>query len=375
MLSTYNSTCIPLNTYPLLYSIGIAMIDGIGPISAKKLIAYCGGPEAVFYESKSALLKIPGIGSGTANAIVNQSILNDAEAEIEFIGKHDIQPLFYLEEGFPERLIHCEDGPILLYFKGNANFENPKTVSIVGTRNASSYGKQVCEKLVQDLKIHNPLVLSGLAYGIDICAHRAALANGLQTVAVLAHGLNRIYPGIHRKTAEEMLEMGGLLTEFRHTSKPDRENFPKRNRIVAGLSDAAVIIESGIKGGSMITADIANSYNREVFAVPGQVGSDYSKGCHYLIKNHKAALLEEIEDLEIAMAWSAKEEQPLERELFVDLNQDEEVLVNILKYKGEVSVDQLSIESKLPMNKTSTILLGLEFKGVVTAKPGKMYAL
>lgn len=360
----------------LLYRIGISMIPGVGPINAKKLISYCSGVEAVFHEKRAALVKIPGIGEVVAKAVMSQKVLGEAEAEIEFITRNQIHPLFYLDSTFPKRLLYCEDGPIMLYYKGNANFENPKIVSVVGTRSASSYGKDVCQKLVEGLKEHNALVVSGLAYGIDICAHKEALKNGLQTVGVMAHGLNRIYPGSHRKTAEEMLDCGALLTEFIHTTQPDRENFPKRNRVVAGISDATIVIESGLKGGSMITADIANSYNRDVFAVPGKVNDPAAQGCHFLIKTSRAALLESIKDLEYTMGWTREAAaMPAQSSLFIELEPDENLLVDILRQRGDTGIDELSLQSKFAMSRTSALLLNLEFKGVVNTKPGKVYSL
>ena len=276
----------------LIYQIGLTLIRGIGDVNGKKLVAYCGSPEAIFKESTSALLKIPGIGKSTVNSIKSQKVLDRAESEIEFINKFKIKPLFYTDPDYPARLLNCEDNPLMLYYKGNADVNSQRVIAIVGTRRATNYGKSRCEEIIDDLKNRNVLVVSGLAYGIDSCAHRSSLEFGMNTIGVLGHGLDRIYPAHNRKLAEKMINQGGLLTEFFSNTNPDRENFPKRNRIVAGMSDAVLVIESAEKGGALITADIANSYNRDVFAFPGNINSKYSEGCNRLIKSHKAALIE-----------------------------------------------------------------------------------
>ncbi|MBN4062210.1 DNA-processing protein DprA [Bacteroidales bacterium AH-315-I05] len=359
----------------LKYKVGITLIEGIGDMRAKKLIAYCGGAEAVFKEKKSALQKIPDIGKALAEVVVAQDVLSQAEEEIEFIEKNSITPLFYLDKGYPIRLKHCDDSPVMLYAKGNMNLNAEKVVSIVGTRNATNYGKKICEKLVEELARHNVLIISGLAYGIDILSHKAALKNNLQTVAVLGHGLDKIYPQQHRSTSAKMLGNGGLVTDFLPNTKPDRENFPKRNRIVAGLADAVIVIESAASGGSLITAEIANSYNRDVFAVPGKIGDNYSEGCNWLIKINKAALLESAKDIQYLMGWEKQGKKSVQKKLFVDLNSEEELLVKLLKQNGEIPIDRICLQTDMPMSKTSSVLLKLEFKGVVRSLPGKVYAL
>lgn len=362
----------------LKHKIALTLIPNIGDILAKRLVAYCGSPQAVFEEKKASLEKIPGIGQVYANSIANQVDFNRVEEEIRFIEKNNIAPLFYLDSNYPKRLNHCEDSPVMLYYKGNADLNNPKIISIVGTREATEYGKALCEQLVKELVEHNVLIVSGLAYGIDICAHKAAINNSLPTVCTLAHGLDRIYPAIHQQTAQKMLENGGWLTDFMSGTNPDRENFPRRNRIVAGIADATIVIESKKTGGSLITADIANSYNRDVFAFPGRINDTQSEGCNNLIKQNKAALIQSAADIVYILGWESaktKKNQPQQKQLFLELSHEEEVLVNALKDKISITIDELCFISKLPMSKVSALLLNLEFSGVVRSLPGKAYTL
>jgi DNA processing protein len=361
----------------LKYKIALTLIPNIGDILAKRLVAYCGGVQAVFEEKKSSLEKIPGIGSAYANEVINHTIFERAEEEIKFIEKNNITPLFYLDTDYPKRLTHCEDNPVMLYYKGNANLNSGKIISIVGTRDATEYGKRICEKLIADLAVHNVTIVSGLAYGIDICAHKAALDNKLPTVCALAHGLDRIYPALHKSIAQKMLENGAWLTDFTSKTIPDRENFPRRNRIVAGISDATIVIESKKSGGSLITADIANSYNRDVFAFPGKIDDVCSEGCNNLIKQNKAALIQSAADLVYILGWEQTKsiKAPQQKKLFIELTNDEELLVNALKEKESVTIDDLCFASKLPMSKVSALLLTLEFSGIVKSFPGKAYRL
>jgi DNA processing protein len=361
----------------LKYKIALTLIPDIGHILAKRLLSYCGSAEAVFKEKRVSLEKIPGIGSASAKAVLSHDVFERAEEEIKFIQKNNITPVFYLDPAYPKRLTHCEDNPVMLYFKGNANLNAEKMVSIVGTREATDYGKSLCEKLIADLAVHNVTIISGLAYGIDICAHKAAMENKLSTVCVLAHGLDKIYPAIHRSAAEKMLETGGWLTDFTSKTIPDRENFPSRNRIVAGISDATIVVESKAGGGSLITADIANSYNRDVFAFPGKVGDECSVGCNNLIKQNKAALIQSAADVVYILGWEQKKNNkaPQQKKLFVELNPDEEIVVNVLKEKDSINIDDLCLVCKLPMSKVSSLLLTLEFSGIVRSLPGKMYRL
>lgn len=290
--------------------------------------------------------------------------------------KNNIKPLFYLDKEYPKRLLHCEDSPVLLYCKGNANLNAEKIISIVGTREATNYGKDLTDTLIRDLAPYNTTIVSGLAYGIDIHAHKAALENNLPTVCALAHGLDKIYPGIHKSTAEKIIENGAWLSDFTSNTIPNRENFPRRNRIVAGIADATIVIESKENGGSLITADIANSYNRDVFAFPGRVNDEHSMGCNNLIKQNKAALVQSAQGIIHLMGWEQTEKpKHIQKQLFVELSADEEQLVNILKNKDSVNVDDICLLSKMPMSKVSGMLLTLEFSGIVKSLPGKMYRL
>lgn len=359
----------------LKYKIGITLIQGIGAINAKKLIAYCGGAESVFKETKSALEKIPGLGNKMINEIINsQTSLIEAEAEMRFMEENDVNALFFLDKDYPRRLKHCEDGPIVLYTKGKIDFNREKVISIIGTRNATVSGKGFTEKLMEELVPHNPLIVSGLAYGIDVAAHKAALQNNLQTVGILAHGLDTVYPSAHTNVAKKMMQNGGVASDYRNGRKIFNKQFAERNKIVAGLSDVTIVVESAAKGGSLITADLANGYNRDVFAVPGRINDEFSIGCNRLIKANKAALIESVKDIEYIMRWTAEETQPTQTSLFEDVTEEEKILIDILK-EGPESVDILSIRAQFPMSKTTTILLTLEFKGAIKSLPGKIYQL
>ncbi len=358
----------------LVYQIGITLIPGVGDVNGKKLISYCGSAEAVFREKKKALLKIPGIGENTVNSIVNQDVLDRAEEEVAFVEKFNIRTLFFTDIGYPKRLKHCIDSPMLLYYKGNADLNAHKIIGLVGTRRATEYGKEICSKLVEDLSYLKVLIVSGLAYGIDARAHQAALQNGLETLGVLAHGLDRIYPQAHKPMAEKMIRSGGLITEFLSKTNPDRENFPKRNRIIAGIIDALVVVESAIKGGALITANIANSYDRDVFAVPGKLSDKFSEGCNFLIKTNKAALIQSAKDIEYIMQWEEQaKDLSRQHKLFEELSPEEERIMKLINEKDEVSIDYLVLQSQQSSSKIAAILLNLEFKGMVKSLPGKMY--
>lgn len=357
----------------LLYKIGLTLIEGVGDIVGKKLVAYCGGPEAVFREKKRQLEKIPGIGAYTISNIIHQKVLSRAEEEIVFIEKNGIKPLFFLDKDYPKRLQHCADGPILLYYKGNADLNQQKIIGIVGTRNATDYGKQFCEHLVEELILDKVLIVSGLAYGIDSCAHRASVKNNVSTIGVLAHGLDMIYPAANKNLAERMLNNGGLLTEFMNRTKPDRENFPRRNRIVAGMVDALIVVESAKKGGALITADIANSYSRDVFALPGRIGDTYSEGCNYLIRTNRAALLENATNLRYMLGWDHNASTNIQMKLFREFNDDEQIIMDLFAVENECGIDDIMLKSAFPASKLAGILLTLEFDGILIALPGKKY--
>jgi len=360
----------------LLYEIGITLLPGVGDVNAKKLIAYCGGVEAVFKQKKNQLLKIDGIGPKVADAIANQTVLKRAEAEIVFVEKNNIQVLFFTDANFPFRLKQAMDGPVMLFYKGTANLNQSKVIAVVGTRKVTEQGRAICNQIIADFKNEDLLIVSGLAYGVDTQAHKSSLDYGLNTVAVLAHGLDRIYPGANRNLAKRMLEQGGLLTDFISGTNPDAQNFPKRNRIIAGLADATLVIESATKGGSLITADIANSYNRDVFAVPGRPADTYSRGANFLIRTNRAALVESASDIRYLMGWDIPMmETAVQKKLFVELNPEEELLIHIIREEKEPTIDLIALKAQMPMSKVSATLLNLEFEGLVRCLPGKVFKL
>lgn len=369
-------------TDELKYRIALSLLPNVGPVLARNLVSYCGSVEAVFKQKLKALEKIPEIGPKTAEKIKKHSLFARADEEVEFILKHNIQTFFYLDDNYPQRLKHCHDAPILLYFKGNVDVNKSRIIAIVGTRNASDYGKNITDKLIEELATLDVTIVSGLAYGIDIHAHRAALKVDIPTIAVMAHGLDRIYPSQHRSTAAKMLKCGGLLTEYPSNTNPDRENFPSRNRIVAGICDAVIVIEAAKKGGALITADIAHSYSRDVFAVPGRLDDQYSEGCNNLIKINRAALITSAADVSYLMGWeraanlqNESVSKAIQKQLFVDLNVDEEALVKILEHNSKADIDSLAMDLQWPFTKLSSVLLGMEMKGLLKALPGKKYQL
>lgn len=361
----------------LLYRIGLTKIPNIGAKNAKLLVSYCGGVEAVYKTSAKALRKIPGIGEKIARSIIHQTVLKEAERELAFVEKNKIQSLFYLDKNYPSRLKHYEDCPVLLYYKGNAELNAARVISIVGTRKPTNRGKAFCEEFVTGLKEYNVLVISGLAYGIDITAHKKCVELGIPTLAALGHGLDIIYPASHRSTAVEMVKNGGLITEFTSGIPPDFRNFPMRNRIIAGMCDALVVVETAKKGGSIITANFANDYNKDVFAVPGRVKDKYSQGCNHLIKIHKAALLESVDDIAYIMRWEAEKEKEkgIQRNLFVELSPTERQIVTLLQAAESIDMDTIAFKTQLIASDLAAHLLELELKGVIKSLPGKRYML
>lgn len=363
----------------LLYKVALTKIPLVGAVTAKNLVSYCGGAREVFEARKKQLLRIPGIGEQTASSIINQTVLELAEQEVAYLEQENITPLFYLDANYPQRLKHYSDAPVMLFYKGSANLNSRRTIGIIGTRKPTPQGIAICENLVKDLSPYQPLIISGLAYGIDITAHRISMEQGLNTVAVLGHGLKMIYPAQHKKTAFDMIEQGGLLTEFASHVNPERENFPMRNRIVAGLCDALVVVETANRGGSMITAQLASGYNKDVFAFPGRVKDKYSQGCHQLIKNSIAQLTEGIDDIIGVLGWDKKgkmvDDKSLQSELFYALTEKEKLVVDAIQAAEEIGVDQLSFQVKLNNSDLASLLLNLEFQGVVRSLPGKRYIL
>jgi len=357
--------------------LALHFIPGIGDYLIRQLVSYSGSAEKVFKIPKGKLLKIPGIGEVTADAIRQGKPFPSAEKELRKAQKEKVELLFFTDAQFPARLRHVSDAPSMLYVKGEVDFENPKCVGVVGTRQATPYGRERVDELVQGLVAHHALIISGLAYGIDIHAHKQALKNNLPTIGVMGSGIDVIYPTSHKEVARKMTENGAIVTEHRFGTQPDAHNFPARNRIVAGLCDAVVIVEAAEKGGALITADIANSYNKDVFAYPGNVGQSHSEGCNNLIKSNKAHLITAVKDLEYIMGWDpAVKPEKKTLPAFDGFNdQEQKVLHTLLENKKQLLIDELSWRVNLPMSQLASILLALEFKGAVKSLPGKMYKL
>ncbi|MBY0245384.1 MAG: DNA-processing protein DprA [Sphingobacteriaceae bacterium] len=360
----------------LRYKIALTLIKNVGYVTAKNLLAYCGSAEAVFSANKKQLLQIPGIGEKNANLILHSNALELADEELKFIEKHDIEVLFYTDANFPKRLKNCFDAPILLYYKGNVNLNHNRIVSIVGTRNATEYGKQLVKQLCEILIDYDVLVVSGLAYGIDVTAHKECIANNIPNIGVLGHGLDRMYPAIHKTVSQKMVKNGGLLTEFPLGTNPDRSNFPMRNRIIAGIADAVIVVEASKKGGALITAEIANSYNRDVYAFPGRTNDEFSQGCNFLIKTNRAALINHPKDLIYYLGWDdvKPKEKQAQTKLLINLTKEENTIVDALK-NGALAIDDLTITTQMQQSKLAVLLLTLEMQGILVSLPGKIYKL
>lgn len=364
-----------MDSTELFNVLALLKVDGVGDIFAKKLITHCGSAENVF-NSKSQLLKsIDGIGAVLIKNLKDKTIFEKAEQEMRFIEKEKTTVLYYQNDDYSDRLKHCIDGPVLLFASGNLNFENRKIISIVGTRQVTSHGIEFCKKLIEDLAVFNPIIVSGFAYGVDIVAHQAAMENKLQTIGVLAHGLNQIYPKPHKKHIAKMEQNGGFITEFWSNSNPDKENFVRRNRIVAGMSEATVVIESAEKGGSLITAIMANEYNRDVFAVPGRTSDKFSQGCNNLIKTQRANLMTSAADLVYILNWELqnKATKPVQKQLFVSLDNNEQKVYDYLQKNGKQLLDIIALECDFPVFRISSLLLNMELKGVIRPLPGKLF--
>ena len=351
-------------------------IPNLGDTSIKRLIARFETAQQVLDQKKESLLKLDGIGAFKLKAFFEKEHRLAAEEELKFIQEHNIDYCSYKDQNYPERLKHCIDGPILLFKRGSKDFSQQRMISIVGTRKVTNHGVDFIKQLVEDLAPLNPLVVSGFAYGVDITAHRAALDQGLDTIAVLAHGLNQIYPKVHAKYVKAVEAQGAFITDFWSSDAFDRTNFLRRNRIIAGMSEATVVIESAEKGGSLVTADIANSYNRDVFAVPGRPGDAQSLGCNNLIKTQKAQLITSAADLIYLLNWQIEEElKPVQKQLFVELNAEEKAICNFLSDVGKEQLDLIALHCKMPTFKVASILLNMELKGVVRPLPGKQFEL
>ncbi|WP_431243504.1 DNA-processing protein DprA [Flavobacterium sp. P21] len=358
----------------LFYLLALLKVDGVGDIMAKKLIKHCGSAEAVFKAKAVQIANIDGIGAVLLKNLKDKSVFEKASFELEFIHKEKINISYFQDEDYPDRLKHCIDAPVLIFTSGKINLKNKKLISIVGTRQVTSYGIDFCKKFIEDLVPLDPVIVSGFAYGVDIVAHQLAMENNLQTIGVLAHGLNQVYPRTHKKYIAKMEENGGFITEFWSSSNPDKEKFVRRNRIVAGMTEATVVIESADKGGSLITANFANDYNREVFAVPGRVSDRYSQGCNNLIKTQRANVLTSAADLIYVLNWDLENKpKTVQRQLFVELDPDEEVIYNFLIKNGKELLDIIALECNFPIFRLSGILLNMELKGSIRPLPGKMF--
>lgn len=358
----------------LKFGMALNLVGGVGNIIAKSLIGYCGSPKKVFESSYRHLEKIPNVGRDIARRIKSFRDFKKAELEIDWMNQNNINAHFYFDKEYPHRLKLCQDAPIILFTNSNIELNKKKVISIVGTRVPSTYGKKFTRELIMQLSGLDCLVVSGMAYGVDIEAHKSSLNNNVKTVGVVAHGMGNMYPSIHKNTAEEMKQNGGgLLSEFWHDEVANRENFPKRNRIIAGLADATIVVESDLKGGSMITADLAIGYGREVFALPGSIYSTKSRGTNDLIKRSKAYMIESSADLIYHLGWERKDKDTSsEIDISVSLNSKEKKVMELLR-ESEQGIDQLYHESRIPMSDLALLLLDLEFKGLVESLPGKRY--
>ena len=362
----------------LVYQLALTLVPNIGDVHAKILIQHLGDAKSVFTAKQNILEKIEGIGSVRARSIKQFDAYKSAEDEIKFIEKYKIKTLFITDRDYPKRLLNCYDSPTILFYKGAADLNASRIVAIVGTRTNTEYGKQFTEKLVKDLEDQNIIIISGLAFGIDAIAHKCALKNNIPTVGVVGHGLDKMYPYEHTGMAKEMVKQGGgILSEFFSGTKPDKHHFPLRNRIVAGLSDATVLVETNVKGGSMITAKLADAYNRDVFAVPGRTNDKASSGCNHLIKHNKAIMLTDSEELLEVMGWMEKKKNASkkQRELFIELTAEEKIVLQLLQEKETVHIDEINLKSGLNSSAVAAAILNLELQNILASLPGKQYKL
>lgn len=362
----------------LFYALALRFIKGIGDANAKTIVSYAGSFEKIFKTPVSKLQKIAGVGPKTAELFKDTAgVFDAAERELKRVEELGIQHLFYFDKCYPQRLLQCHDAPFMLFYKGDVSFNESKYVSIIGTRNNTEYGRMLTEKLVADLAVHHVHLVSGLAYGIDSIAHREALKYNIQNIAVLGHGLDKMYPFVHRKLAEQLQQRGAIVSEFLCETLPDKQNFPKRNRIVAGMTDCTIVVESGLQGGAMITAELANSYNRDVCAYPGNVNQPYSMGCNALIKQNKAHLVASADDILDLMGWKTTVEKKTTKnttpQLFVELNEHEQLILAILQKQEKIHIDDLCLQIPFSQSILSAGLLTLEMKNCIQALPGKMY--
>jgi DNA protecting protein DprA len=366
-----------LSQMNLLYDIALTKVAGIGPMMGRQLLNHFGSAEAIFTAAKKDLAAVSGLRARLIDKILTSDALREAERELRFAEKHTIQILHWRHQEYPKRLADCPDAPLILYYKGNTDLNTQRIVSIVGTRSATPYGKSICADFLQDLAPYGVLVISGLAYGIDSLAHRHSLTHRIPTVGVLGHGLDRIYPPSNREMAAQMVENGGLITEFPSGTPPLPSNFPMRNRIIAGLADVTIVVEAARKGGALITAEIANTYNRDVCAFPGNVKQAFSAGCNYLIKTNRAHLITTVKDLEYLMGWTpetatsgTESHKPPQ-----ELTDEEQQIYTIIRNAVQISLDDLALKLQWPQGKLAVTLLEMEMKGAIAALPGKIYRI
>ena len=363
-----------MNDDELLHLLALQKVEGVGDVIAKKLLNHCENAIEVFKFKSSQLATIDGVGSVLLKNLKNKTVFESAEKELQFIKNNSVNTLYFKDNNYPEKLKHCLDGPILMFSSGDIDFNSKRIISIVGTRQITAYGTEFCKKLIADLAPLNPTIVSGFAYGVDIIAHQAAMEHNLQTIGVVAHGLNQIYPKQHTKYVAKMEKNGGFLTEYWSNSNPEKENFVKRNRIVAGISEATIVIESAAKGGSLITANFANDYNRDVFAVPGRITDKFSQGCNNLIKTQRANLINSAADLVYILNWDIEtKSKSVQKQLFVSLDADEQKIYDFLQKNGKEILDIIALECEFPIYKISGMLLNMELKGVIRPLPGKLF--
>ena len=363
-----------MNDDELLHLLALQKVEGVGDVIAKKLLNHCENAIEVFKFKSSQLATIDGVGSVLLKNLKNKTVFESAEKELQFIKNNSVNTLYFKDNNYPEKLKHCLDGPILMFSSGDIDFNSKRIISIVGTRQITAYGTEFCKKLIADLAPLNPTIVSGFAYGVDIIAHQAAMEHNLQTIGVVAHGLNQIYPKQHTKYVAKMEKNGGFLTEYWSNSNPEKENFVKRNRIVAGISEATIVIESAAKGGSLITANFANDYNRDVFAVPGRITDKFSQGCNNLIKTQRANLINSAADLVYILNWDIEtKSKSVQKQLFVNLDTDEQKIYDFLQKNGKEILDIIALECEFPIYKISGMLLNMELKGVIRPLPGKLF--
>lgn len=373
------SICFNIMESKIIYQIALSMAKGVGIHTIKKLCAAVGDESAIFQCSAKELEAIPGIGPATTQAILDPELIKSAEKELSTLERHGGRAIAQGDKAYPERLCECVDAPYVLYSKGKMEMNAPHVIGIVGTRKMTHYGKAICEEILSHLAEKHPdlLVVSGLAYGVDGCAHKKAVELGLSTIGVVGHGLDILYPVKHRTLAERMMQDGGIVTEYRTKCVVDRKNFVSRNRIIAGLCDVILVIESGEKGGALFTAEFANSYNRDICAIPGRIGDTYSAGCNKLIKTHMATMVESAEEIDKLMNWDvvSPAKQVMNISQFMELSERERIIVEALQLESTMDMNQLVRKTQISFKELSSLLFDMEMKELVRSAPGNRYSL